>query len=37
MRTNLVSIATDTTPLDGAFYEPEGRPVTGASRGFAVY
>jgi pimeloyl-ACP methyl ester carboxylesterase len=30
MRTNLVSIATDTTPLDGAFYEPEGRPVTGA-------
>ena len=30
MRTNLVSIATDTTPLDGALYEPEGRPVTGA-------
>ena len=34
MRTTLVSIATDTTPLDGAFYEPEhdpeGRPVTGA-------
>jgi pimeloyl-ACP methyl ester carboxylesterase len=30
MRTTLVSIATDTTPLDGAWHEPEGRPVTGA-------
>ena len=30
MRTTLVSIATDTTPLDGAWHEPEGRPVAGA-------
>ncbi len=30
MRTTLVSIATNTTPLDGAYYEPQGRPVTGA-------
>ncbi len=30
MRTELVSIATDTTPLDGAFYEPEGGAAAGA-------
>ena len=30
MRTELVSIATDTVPLDGAFYRPEDRPVRGA-------
>lgn len=30
MRTELVSIATATTPLDGAFYEPEGRAAAGA-------
>jgi hypothetical protein len=24
MRTELVTIATDTLPLDGAFYEPDG-------------
>jgi pimeloyl-ACP methyl ester carboxylesterase len=30
MRTTLVSIPTDTTPLDGTWHEPEGRPVTGA-------
>jgi pimeloyl-ACP methyl ester carboxylesterase len=30
VRTTLVSIATDTTPLDGALHEPEGRPATGA-------
>lgn len=30
MRTTLVSIATNTTPLDGALHEPEGRPATGA-------
>ena len=30
MRTELVSIATDTLPLDGALHLPEGRPVTGA-------
>jgi cation diffusion facilitator CzcD-associated flavoprotein CzcO len=29
MRTSLVSIPTDTVPLDGAYYEPEGKP-TGA-------
>jgi pimeloyl-ACP methyl ester carboxylesterase len=29
MRTELVSIATDTTPLDGAFHEPEDRPASG--------
>jgi pimeloyl-ACP methyl ester carboxylesterase len=33
MRTELVSISTDTQPLDGAFYEPEG----GASAGAALY
>jgi hypothetical protein len=26
MRTELISIATDTLPLDGAFYLPEGEP-----------
>ena len=30
MRTELVSIATDTLPLDGALHLPEGRPVAGA-------
>ena len=30
MRITLVSIPTDTTPLDGAFYEPEGGASTGA-------
>ena len=30
MRTTLVSIPTDTTPLDGAYYEPDGRPAAGA-------
>ena len=30
MRTELVSIATDTLPLDGALHVPEGRPVAGA-------
>jgi pimeloyl-ACP methyl ester carboxylesterase len=30
MRTELVSIATDTLPLDGALHLPEDRPVTGA-------
>jgi pimeloyl-ACP methyl ester carboxylesterase len=30
MRTELVSIATDTLPLDGAFHWPEDRPATGA-------
>ena len=30
MRTELVSIPTDTQPLDGAFYEPEGGARTGA-------
>lgn len=29
MRTELVSIATDTVPLDGAFHWPDGRPVRG--------
>jgi pimeloyl-ACP methyl ester carboxylesterase len=29
MQTELVSIATDTLPLDGAFHQPEGRPVRG--------
>ena len=29
MRTELVSIATDTVPLDGAFHWPEGRPARG--------
>jgi pimeloyl-ACP methyl ester carboxylesterase len=29
MRTELVSIATDTLPLDGAFHWPEDRPVRG--------
>ena len=30
MRTELVSIPTDTLPLDGAFHEPEGGAVAGA-------
>jgi pimeloyl-ACP methyl ester carboxylesterase len=30
MRTELVSINTDTTPLDGAFYWPESRPIRGS-------
>ena len=30
MRTELISIATDTLPLDGAFHRPEGREATGA-------
>jgi len=30
MRTELVSIATDTLPLDGAFHWPEDRPAAGA-------
>lgn len=30
MRVELVSIETDTLPLDGAWYEPEGRAPTGA-------
>jgi hypothetical protein len=30
MRTELVSIATDTVPLGGALHLPEGRPVAGA-------
>lgn len=30
MRTQLVSIPTDTTPLDGAFHEPEGVATVGA-------
>jgi hypothetical protein len=29
MRTELVSIATDTVPLDGAFHWPEDRPARG--------
>jgi pimeloyl-ACP methyl ester carboxylesterase len=33
MRTELVTIPTDTLPLDGAFYEPEG----GATAGAALY
>ena len=31
MRTTLVSIPTDTVPLDGAYYEPEGRAIAGAA------
>ena len=31
MRTTLVTIATETTPLDGVYYEPEGRDVRGAA------
>jgi pimeloyl-ACP methyl ester carboxylesterase len=31
MRTSLVSIPTDTLPLDGAFYEPEGGATAGAA------
>lgn len=31
MKTTLVSIATGTIPLDGAWYEPEGRPARGAA------
>lgn len=30
MRTELVSIETDTIPLDGAWHVPEGRPIVGA-------
>lgn len=30
MRTELVSISTDTIPLDGAYYEPDGGPTAGA-------
>jgi pimeloyl-ACP methyl ester carboxylesterase len=30
MHTELISIPTDTIPLDGALHLPEGRPVTGA-------
>ena len=30
MRTELVSIATDTLPLDGALHLPEDRPVAGS-------
>ncbi len=30
MHTELISIATDTTPLDGAFYEPDGGATAGA-------
>ena len=30
MRTELISIPTDTLPLDGAFYLPDGDPVAGA-------
>lgn len=30
MRTELVSIETDTLPLDGALHRPEGRPTVGA-------
>jgi pimeloyl-ACP methyl ester carboxylesterase len=30
MRTELISIATDTLPLDGAFHLPDGEPVAGA-------
>src|SRR3954466_12655742 len=30
MRTELVSIPTDTLPLDGAYYEPEGGATAGA-------
>src|ERR1700745_162754 len=33
MRTELVSISTDTLPLDGAFYEPDG----GASAGVLLF
>ena len=31
MKTALVTIATPTTPLDGAWYEPEGRPAHSAA------
>jgi pimeloyl-ACP methyl ester carboxylesterase len=30
MRTELISIATDTLPLDGALHLPDGEPVSGA-------
>jgi pimeloyl-ACP methyl ester carboxylesterase len=30
MRTELISISTDTTPLDGAFHEPDGGAAAGA-------
>ena len=31
MRTQLISIPTDSAPLDGALYEPDSGPVTGAA------
>ncbi|HVC55242.1 MAG TPA: alpha/beta hydrolase [Stellaceae bacterium] len=31
MRTELISIETDTLPLDGAFHQPDDRPATGAA------
>ena len=31
MRTELISIATDTYPLDGLYYEPEGGATAGAA------
>jgi len=31
IRTTLVSIPTDTVPLDGAYYEPEARAIAGAA------
>ena len=30
MRTELISIETDTLPLDGAFHLPDGEPTAGA-------
>ena len=30
MQTELISIPTDTIPLDGALHLPDGQPVTGA-------
>lgn len=31
MRTQLVSIPTDTIPLEGVYYEPDGGAATGAA------
>jgi len=31
MRTELISIETDTVPLDGAWYEPDGGATAGAA------
>lgn len=31
MRTELVSVPTDTVPLEGAYYEPEGSAITGCA------